>query len=192
MTISDYSYLESDISACHNHVVVLDNDVGGKPAGDLLAHVAIHVVVADVKAELHAVPHVDLARVGSSLPVNLGYGQIFTLFYLSKVIKPLITNDAQQIVWTVKIPHLSIEHPVGGDVGDHVVGLALDGHVEAGAHLVAVGAPRQEVGVVDVPQGGAAVMAQPADPRPRGAKVVSVTPEKERERKMEKGGERGR
>ena len=76
--------------------------------------------------------------------------------------------------------HLPVEHAVGGDVGDHVVGLALDGDVEAGAHLVAVCAPRQQVGVVDVPQGGAAVVAQPADPRPGGAEVVSVTPEKER------------
>ena len=81
----------------------------------------------------------------------------------------------------LKKSHLSVEHAVGGDVGDHVVGLALDGDVEAGAHLVAVGAPRQQVGVVDVPQGGAAVVAQPTDPRPRGAVVVGVTPEKARD-----------
>ena len=74
--------------------------------------------------------------------------------------------------------HLSVEHAVGRDVGDHVVGLAVDGDVEAGAHLVAVGAPRQEVGVADVLQGGAAVVAQPADARAGGAKVVGVTPEK--------------
>ena len=50
---------------------MLDDDVGGEPAGDLLADVAVDVVVADVEAELHAVPHVDLARVGPRLAVDL-------------------------------------------------------------------------------------------------------------------------
>jgi hypothetical protein len=57
---------------------------------------------------------------------------------------------------------------------NHVVCLAVDGDVVACAHLVAVCALGHQVGLTHVAEGGAAVVAQAADPGTGRAKVVSV------------------